>query len=323
MLTPEPKMVGRFEEHSLPDGSVVYKEIRGDNHYYHAEVKKSKSAKGGYSFVKGSTLTGVSTASKHLDGDATGLMHWSARLNMAGVARIVSGDMDAGASLDWLRSQESIEARLRAEEATWEDERDRRADQGTNVHKETVWKLATGQEATLADVSDVERKFSQGVFASFRALGLRGKVKYAEQLTVAHDKRIAGTFDVFAEGIESASLQEHAVNPEAAPEAVKAGGVVDLLADYKTRDAAGKVRKSDYLQLRGYDDCNVSCGLGAAEALAVVIVLPDGSWELHWCEATASEWFASLTACHSGKQVDRRMAKAKREADKAREAVVA
>lgn len=314
-----PEMVGRFERHKLPDGSVVYKEHRGDNHYYHAEVKESRSAEGGYSYVKGSTLTGVSTASKYLDGDPGGLMHWSARLNMAGVARIASSDMEAGASLGWLRSPESIEARLRDEEATWEHERDRRADQGTNVHHESVWKLASGQEATLANVSDAERGFSRGVFTSFRDLGLLGKVTHAEQVTVAFDKQVGGTFDLLAEDVEVDRLLARVVNGSAVPPEIAKRDTIRLLADYKTRDGIGKVRKSDYLQLQGYEDCNCSCGIGGSDGQVVIIVLPDGTFEVYWCEATYGQWVAARNSCFSAKPLDSRIRKMKEAAKTARD----
>jgi hypothetical protein len=155
------------------------------------------------------------------------------------------------------------------------------------------------------------------VFASFDKLGLRrpGKVKFAEQLTVAHDKRIAGTFDVYAE-VETDRFEE-------IPEAVEDLDTLTVLLDYKTRDEERKIRKSDHVQLQGYEDCNTTCGIGSTDAQAVVIVLPDGNFRIVWCDATPAEWFASLNACHAGKQVDRRMAKTEREAGKAREPVVA
>lgn len=318
----EPRQVGRFEEHTLPNGEVLYKEHRGDNHYYHAEIKPSKSAGGGYSFVRDSTLIGVSTASKHLDGDATGLMHWAAEHDQKGVARIASADLDAGFSLDWLRSQETIKERLVAEAATWEHERDRRADQGTTVHHETVWKLATGQDASLKDLSDSERKFGQAVFRSFAALDLRGKVRWAEQVTADLSNGIAGTFDLWAAEVEVERLDCPNVRGPI-PEAIRDLDTFRLLADYKTRDKAGKVRKSDHVQLQGYEYCNGASGIEESDAQAVILALPDGEWELYWSDSTPGEWLASMNACRAGRQVDSRMRKTAKAAKKAAEAVPA
>jgi hypothetical protein len=322
MLTAPPEKIGRFEKLSTPNGDVVYKERRGDNHYYHAEVKESRTAKGGYSYVKGSTLTGVSTAAKFLDGDPTGLMHWSAKMDQQGIARIASADLDAGRSLDWLRSQETVSERLRAEEATWEHERDRRADQGTNIHHHTVWKLATGEGADLRDLSEAERGFGQAVFASFLALDLHDKVTYAEQLTVAHDKRMAGTFDLLADEVEVALLMEHLVNPEDVPADLADARTLRLLADYKTRDDAGKVRLSDFVQLVGYEDCNRQCGIGASDGRLVIVVLPDGSFEIYWGTATMADWAAAVNACHSGRPIRSQISALCKKAKTAREAVV-
>jgi len=327
MLTAPPEKIGRFEAHATPDGSVVYKEQRGDNHYYHAEIKPSRTAKGGYSYVKGTTLTGVSSVSKFLDGDPTRLMHWSAKMDQSGIARIIAGQIERGETglddINWLATPDGVANRLREKEATWEHERDRRADQGTNVHHYTVWRLATGQDADLADLSEVERGFGQGVFASFLKLGLLDRVVYAEQLTVSHANRIAGTFDVLAEDVEIEAVMDHLINPDAVPAEVVEKGLVRLLADYKTRDAAGKVRKSDHVQLQGYEDCNRSCGIGDTDGQVVIVVLPDGTFEPYWCEATPGSWAAAVNACRSGKPLDSRMAALSKRAKAAREAVVA
>lgn len=316
----EPTMVGRFEAHLLPNGETVYKEHRGDSHYYHAEIKESKSAKGGYSFVQGSTLTGVTTAAKHLDGDSTGLMHWAAEHDQRGVARIVAADMQAGRPLDWLTSPETIAERLRAEEATWEHERDRRADQGTNVHHETVWKLATGEDANLKNLSAEERGFGQAVFRSFNDLGLLGKVRHAERVTADMSNGIAGTFDLWAAEVEVARLAHPGVKGEM-PEAIRGLDTFTLLADYKTRDRSGKVRKSDHAQVQGYEVTNRACGIGPSDAQAVILALPDGEWELYWCDAEPADWLAALNACRSGKQVDARMRATAKAAKEAAEAV--
>jgi hypothetical protein len=325
MLAPEPRMVGRFEEHAVPSGSVVYKEIRGDEHYYYAEVHSSASSPGGYAYVEGSVLTGVSTAAKFLDGDPDPLMGWAARCDQAGIARIVSADMQNDRSLDWLCSPDRIAARLYAEEATWNHERKRRGEEGTNVHHQTVWKLATGQGANLAHVSDAERGFSQGVFASFRHLGLAGKVTHAEQLTVAFRgeaspvRGIAGTFDLLAEEVDVDRLLDRVVNLRAVPSEIQKRSTLRLLADYKTRAKPGKIRKSDHVQVQGYEDCNRQCGIGDTDAQVVIIVLPDGTYEVYWCEATFSQWAAAVQACEESKPLDSRIRAMQQAAKTARE----
>lgn len=311
MLT-EHTMVGRFEAHVTPDGATTY--FDPGHHRYYGEIKPNPKSEGGYSYVQASALVGVSTAAKYLDGDPTGLMHWAAHRDQEGIAEIATADLDAGRSLDWLRSQGSIAARLSEAEATWVHIRDRRAEEGTNVHKKAVWALATGQERpSLADLSEAERGFGQGTFSWFHKRQPRPVA--AEQLTVSQDKRIAGTFDLLAD----VDVDKF----DTVPEHLQDRDTIRILLDAKTRDEPRKIRKSDHVQLQGYEDCNQTCGIGSSDAQIVLLLLPDGTFREYWCDATVDEWYAALNSCHASKQVERRMAQSKREADKAREAVAA
>jgi hypothetical protein len=313
MLTSPPRQIGRFLELTTPNGDVVYKEVTGKGHHYFGEIKPSASSKGGYARVEESRLTGVSKASKYLDGDAKRLQHWSAKCDQEGIARIVCEDVEAGRDLDWLKSQETIAARLGAEKATWEDEMKRRAGEGTAVHHHTVWKLATEEHANLADLSDSERGFGQGVFGSW--LQLEPRVLYAEQLTVDHSVRVAGTFDLLAE------IDVHRF-PHGVPADLIARQSIRVLIDYKTRAALHKTRLSDHVQLKIYERANRSCGIGASDAQASIIVAPDGTWKLYWCEATDGDAAAAINSCHSGSSLNRRVERASREAKAVPEAVV-
>lgn len=288
----EPKMIGRFEEHTLPNGEVVY--FEPDKHQYFGEIKESKSAKGGYSFVKASRLTGVSTIAKYLDANADPLMHWAAKLDQIGIAELAADDMDSGASLGWLRSQGAIRARLYDEEATWAHVRDRAAIRGTNVHERIFLALATGTTPpSLSDLTEEERGYGQAVFAWWRDRSPEPIA--AEQVTVAHALGVAGRFD-FLGNVEGART----------------------LVDAKTREK-GAVRKSDHVQLAGYEKANTECGLGETERRIALILLPDGSYREEECVATEADFNSALLACQSGKHLDKRM----REAEKSRTAVPA
>jgi hypothetical protein len=314
MLTEAPEMIGRFEVHRTPAGDVVYKEVTEDAHHYFGEIKPSPDSKGGYARVDTSRLTGVSTAAKFLDGDSTRLQHWAAKCDQEGIARIVAADVEAGRSLDWLTDPAKIAARLKAEKASWKDVMSGRAEEGTNVHHHTVWKLATGQDADLADLSESERGFGQGVFDSFQTL--QPRVRYAEQLTVDHGIRIAGTFDVLGD-VEVRRF------PDGVPAHLIGAEEISVLFDYKTRDAIHKTRLSDHVQLKIYDRANRTCGIGGSDAQASIIVTPDGRWKVYWCEATEGDAAAAITACHSGSGLSRRVSRLEREARSSREAVMA
>ena len=292
LMLSEPTRVGRFEQHTLPNSEVVY--FEPDKHAYYGEIKENSKSEGGYSFVRSSRLTGVSTIAKFLDANVDPLMHWAAKLDRVGVAELASQSINAGGDLTWLCEEKTISEALREAGATWADVRDRAAVRGTNVHERIFLALATGAEPpSLANLSEEERGYGQAVFAWWR--DRQPEPIAAEQVTVDHVRGFAGRFDLLA----------------------IVDGSRDLF-DAKTRET-GKVRKSDHVQLVGYDTSNVVCGLGAAERKVALILMPDGTYREEECVATEADFNSALLACQSGKHLDKRM----REAGRAREAVAA
>lgn len=289
MLSVPPKTVGRFEEIGLPNGEVVYYEP--EKHGYFGEVKASKSAEGGYSFVRSSRLTGVSTIAKYLDANVDPLMYWAAKLDQIGIAELAVQAIDAGGDLTWLRDQQSIGEALKEAEATWAHVRDRAAIRGTNVHEDAFLALADGRVPSIGDGTEEERGYKQAVLAWWR--DRKPAPIAAEQVTVSYQRGFAGRFDLLA-----------TIDGER------------VLVDAKTRES-GKVRKSDHVQLVGYDAADVDCGIGAADHLVALILMPDGTYRECESVATEADFNSALLACQSGKHLDRRM----REAEKAREAV--
>lgn len=285
-MLPEPKIIGRFEAHTLPDGSVIYYD--DDAHAYYGEVNPSKSAKGGYAGKQTSRLTGVSTIAKFLDANVDPLLWWAVGLDQVGIAEMAEKDMRAGADLTWLTSADQIKERLKGEEARWSDVRDRAADVGTNVHEEVFHALARGETPNLADRTEVERGFAQGVFRWW--MDNDPEVIAAEQVTVDYSKGYAGRFDLLC--------------------------VIDgqrVLVDAKTR-GKGVARKSDHVQLPGYESSNVACGIGGSDRQVVLILKPDGTYDAVPCVGTETDFNAALIASKAGKGLDKRI----RDADKAR-----
>lgn len=288
----EPTMVGRFERHELPDGPPVY--FEADKHAYYGEVKESPKAKGGYSFVRSSRLSGVSTIAKYLDPNADPLMHWAAKLDQIGIAELASRAIDAGADLTWLCSQESIRAALYEAQATWAHVRDRAAVRGTNVHERIFLALATGATPpSLADLTEEERGYGQAAFAWWR--DHQPEPIAAEYISADHTLGVAGRPDLLAR-ID--------------------GEVVRF--DAKTRET-GKDRMSDHVQLQGYKVTDRACGIGESDREVVLILMPDGTYREVPCRATEAHFNAALVACRAGKEV----AKAMRAAKSEREAVSA
>lgn len=289
MLTPEPNIVGRFEEHTVPDGSVVY--FEPEKHEYFGEVRASKSTKGGYSFVRDSRLTGVSTIAKFLDSNPEPLMHWAARLDRVGTAELAAAALDAGEDLDWLREERRISAALRDAEATWAHVRNRAAMRGTTVHERIFLALATGgQRPNLANLPTEERGYGQAAFAWWR--DRQPDPIAAEQVTISHTLGAAGRFDLLA-----------------------MVGTETVLIDAKTREKP-RTYASDHVQLAGYEALNVECGIGRSDRRMVLVLLPDGTYEEFEGCGEAADFNSAVLASKAGKNLERRM----REAGKAREA---
>jgi len=302
----EVEMVGRFEAHVLPDGSTIYYDP-DPAHAYYGEIKKSNSATGGYSFTRPSRLTGVSTIAKYLDANVDPLMHWAVGLDHVGIASLVEQSMKSGGDLSWLTNPDAIAAKLREAELRWTDVRDRAAERGTNVHERIFLALATGSTPpSLADLSEDERGYGQAAFAWWR--DRKPEPLLAEQVTACFDKGFAGRFDLLADVEEDDFGDDIPCEPVA--------GMFRILVDAKTRES-GKVRKSDHVQLPGYEDANIACGIGGSDAQLVLILMADGTYREEWCVGTREDFYAALVACQTGKSVDKRM----REAAKAREVV--
>ena len=283
--------IGRFEVHTLPDGSVIYYD--DDEHAYYSEIKPAKGSVGGYAFTRGSRLTGVSTIAKFLDANVDPLLWWAVGLDQVGIAELAERDMSTGADVTWLSDPERIKSRLKDEKTRWSDVRDRAADVGTTVHEDVFHALARDETPDLADRTDVERGFAQGVLRWW--MDNSPQVIAAEAVTVDFSKGYAGRFDLLCE-----------IDGER------------VLVDAKTR-ATGRIRKSDHVQLEGYNEANLACGIGGSDRRVALLLSPDGSYREHESVAKPSDFYAALLACEAGKLLDKRL----READKTREAVPA
>jgi hypothetical protein len=290
MLATERELVGRFEAHTLLNGEVVY--FEPEKHQYFGEIKESKSEEGGYSFVRSSRLTGVSTIAKYLDADVDPLLWWASKLDQTGIAELASQAIASGADLTWLCEQRTIAEALRDAQRTWAQVRDREAQEGTDVHERIIFMLATGTEPpSLANLSEEARGYGQAAFAWWR--DRQPEPVAAEQVTASHGKGFAGRFDLLAD-----------CDGER------------VLFDAKTR-TKGKVRRSDFVQLAGYEVSNFDCGIGTSDRQVALILMPDGTYREEEGVATEADFYAALTACQSGEHLDKRM----REAEKAKEAM--
>ncbi len=291
MLTPSPTEVGRFLAYELPDNSTVY--FEPEKHQYFSEIKENSRSEGGYSYVQSSRLPGVSTIAKHLDASVEGLLYWAVKLEQIGIAKLAVQALEEERDLTWLREEESIRRELAEAGLAWTDIRKHDARRGELAHKLQV-AIFNGEQASLSMFPDDQRAYGQALFTWVRDRAPRPIA--VEQLTADLGKGIAGTFDLMAE-----------VDPDRFE---KLPFEIDrpfrILSDAKSRES-GKQRRSDHIQLAGYEIANRACGIGATDYRLVLLLLPDGTYKEKWCVATEADFAAALTAHNQGKALEKRM----------------
>ena len=282
-LVRDVEVIGRFEAHRIGEDVVYYDP---EPHRYYSEVKENPKSKGGYSFVKASALTGVSTPLKALDTNVDPLLHWAAGLDQVGIAELIGISIDSGEDLGWMRDPLQLKIALREADLTWDKVRDKTATRGTNVHELIFLALATGKRPpSLKALSAEERAYGQAAIRWWRDHD--PEPLFAEQVTYHRGHRVAGRFDLLA-------------NIEWRGERIRA------LIDAKTREK-GKARRSDHAQLSGYEMCNVACGIGESDRQFALILKPDGTYEVHESVATEADFIAALEAYRRGGDLDKRM----------------
>lgn len=290
MLSRDVTQVGRFERHTVPDGSEVY--FQPEPHRYFGEVKENPRSEGGYSYVQASQMVGCSTPVKALDTNTDPLLWWAAKLDQIGIAHLASAELDSDGDLDWLRDQSTIAAALRDAELTWDKVRDKTATRGKNVHELIFLALATDKRPpSLSRLSASERAYGQAAMRWWRDHD--PTPLYAEQVTLCTEHRVAGRFDLLCE-----------IDGER------------VLVDAKTRER-GVDRKGDHAQLAGYEMCNIACGIGPSDRQVALILKPDGDYKAVDSVGTEADFLSSLAAYRAGGDLEKRMraaAKAKREA---------
>lgn len=291
MLTPSPEMVGRFERHSLPDGSEIY--FEREKHAYYGEIKESARAEGGYSYVQSSRLPGVSTIAKHLDASVEALLYWAVKLEQTGIAKLAVRALEQGHDMSWLQSQESIRAQLAEAGLSWTDIRDEAAERGNLSHQLQV-EIFTGGKPSLSMFPDDQRGYGQALFSWVR--DRRPRPIAVERVTASLALGVAGTFDLMAE-----------VDPDRFDSLpFEIDRPFTILSDAKSRES-GKDRRSDHIQLIGYEASNRACEIGATDHRLALLLLPDGTYKEKWCVATEADFAAALVAHNQGKALEKRM----------------
>ena len=276
----EVELVGRFERHTLPDGGVVVYDP--EPHAYYGAVNKSAKAKGGYSAARDSRYPGASTPAKCLDTNPDPLMGWSAKLEAQGACEYLSALPVDEVEAILAEGGDQLHRALRDAELDWRSVRDRAATRGTNVHERIFLALAQDERPpSLASLADEERGYGQAAIKWWRAR--KPKPLYAEQVTLCELHGFAGRFDLLCE-----------IDGER------------VLVDAKTRDR-GAVRKSDHVQLEGYELANRSCGIGESHRRLALVLTPWGEPREFESLADERDFLAALEAYRRGRELDKRM----------------
>lgn len=286
--------ISPFEEHLLPNGTVVH--YKDANHSYWRAVEEKKDGT-----LKGTgRLTGVSTVTGPFDWDADGLIGWGARLENEGVAQLVARDLaawdeagrpdDMGQALTWLANGESITQALRDNKLTWRDVRDQAANRGTNVHKHALNALSEGREVSFGELTDEERGYAQGVTGFW--LDHEPEVIAAEAVVADLDAGVAGRFDLLC----------------------RIGGELVML-DAKT---SGYLSPKFVVQVSGYAKLAAACGYGDATAGAVLQVTAEGTYNLIRFDLAPEAFDRALAVYRQAAEIRKVLRAARKEADDAR-----
>lgn len=301
-MTAAQEMLGRFEVHELPNGGTIFYDP-DPAHAYYTQIKKNAKSEGGYSYVQGSRLAGVSTVAKFVDPPGDGLLYWAAGLDQVGIATLADRAIKADADLTWLSDPGQIRERLREEELTWADIRDMAATRGTNVHEKAILELSEGRIPNLKDFPKHERGYAQAMMAWW--VKREPVVLQAETTTGSLSRGFAGRFDLRAvcDLTDLGDLLEPTDDEDLSQ--------MRILVDGKSREK-GQVRMPDWVQLAGYEAANVECGIGSTDRQLALILMEDGTFREEWSRATATDFYAALTAYKTNKSLGRMMAKAKK-----------
>lgn len=280
-----------FEEHVMPSGAVCF--YRESDHSYWPTIKpKSKKPDAEWSGCK-PQFTGVSTVSSPFDFKPDGLMRWAAKTNGIGIAMLAAGALelddadDIRAQLAWLDNERTIWSALEEAELTYNDLRDMRAEEGTNVHKHALHELATGSPVPAYDeLTEAETGYAQGVVGFW--LAHAPATLSAEQVVMDAELRVAGRLDL------RARLQARCGRKRCPCRLLDLGDL--FLADAKT---SGYIPTKHHVQVVGYEHCAVVSGFEPTRAQWILQVDEQGGWELIPARATP-EHFKTAVAAYRG-----------------------
>lgn len=276
---PDPTTVG-FERAELPSGIVVW--YRDSDHSYWEDVKLN----GARGWSGKGRLTGVSTIAKAMDFNPDGLMKWASDLQCDGVALLAQSALelqdidDMRAALRWLASGDLVREALFEHELTWQHLRDKRATEGTNVHKHSLHALATGEAIPrFDDMTEEEKGFSRGVMGFWHEH--EPEADLAEQMVAIPEHGVAGRLDLVYRRDDGLCTMRRLLD-------AKTCKLVPRKKDRPFYPAR------DQVQVAGYDMGLEASGFGKTDVQEILYVDADGDYEVVTSHATHDSFLKAL-----------------------------
>jgi hypothetical protein len=271
--------------HTAADGTEDHKYYRG------IEPKRKRELDGEYKGV--GRLAGVTTVVAPCDFQPNALMRWAAKTNGIGVAELyqravsrAEADHEAGFAaavpdLDWLADSGSIWRALTVAGLTYEDLREARAEEGTNVHKHALYALAAGKEVPdFERLSEAEQGYARGVSAFW--LDHEPVTGSAEQVVCDLDLGVAGRYD-----------WEGSLAP-CGREGCGCAGQLTLFSALLDAKTSGFISVKSHAQVAGYELLKVTCGFPASRNLFILQVDDGGGYELIPVHAAGEDFVAAF-----------------------------
>ncbi len=281
------------ERIDLPSGESLWY-FDEDHSYWRHNPKTGK---------RGKRLSGVTTVCKPLDYNPDALLRWAARTQCKGVSQLYLQSDDTE-FLHWLVDEDAIWRELNENGLTYENIRDQKGEEGTNVHVLAFQALAMGRPVPdFAGMSDREKKLAGGVAGFY--LDHEPDAAQVEQVVYSQRLGVAGRLDW------RGRLRAKCDNPVCACQEAEGFGIIDL----KT---GGFISAKAHAQVGGgYPLLAEESGFGESAWAGILQVFDDGSYDFFKAEGTPERFERVVATYRDAGQINYAAGKA-REARKVR-----
>lgn len=282
---------------TLPSGAVLwfYDE---DHSYWRHNPETGK---------RGRRLTGVTTVVKPLDYSPDALMRWAAKTQLKGVAKLYVEAADAEFH-QWLVDPDAIWCQLEERNLTYDQLREEKADEGTNVHVDAFERLALGKPGLdFSGFNEREKGLAQAVGAFW--FDHDPSAAQVEQVVYSERLSVAGRLDF------RGRIRKRCGNHICACQGIdlRRTGVIDL----KT---GGFISAAAHAQVGGgYPLLAEESEFGESAWAAILQVFGGGTYDFFLAEGTPEAFEAAVTTYRAAGQIAGAAGKARKARLAARE----